>query len=75
MVFMAASFSLRPAREGGLAKAIALSIAAGFAVYFFERLTETLAARAPCRCCWRPPRPPWPPILIGMTLVFSREDG
>ena len=39
------SFSLRPAREGGLAKAILLSIAAGFAVYFFQELTKALVAR------------------------------
>ena len=38
MVFMAASFSLRPAREGGLAKAILLSVAGGFGVYFFQQL-------------------------------------
>lgn len=75
MVFMAASFSLRPAREGGLAKAIAFSIAAGFAVYFFERLTETLGRSGAVPVLLAATAPAMASILIGMTLVFSREDG
>jgi lipopolysaccharide export system permease protein len=75
MVFMAASFSLRPAREGGLAKAIFLSIAAGFAVYFFGRLTETLGRSGAVPILLAATAPAIASILIGMTLVFSREDG
>lgn len=75
MVFMAASFSLRPAREGGMAKAIALTIAAGFAVYFFERLTETLGRSGAVPVLLAATAPAIASILIGMTLVFSREDG
>jgi lipopolysaccharide export system permease protein len=75
MVFMAASFSLRPAREGGMAKAILLSIAAGFAVYFFERLTETLGRSGAVPVLLAATAPAIASILIGMTLVFSREDG
>ncbi|MBV9549215.1 MAG: LPS export ABC transporter permease LptG [Alphaproteobacteria bacterium] len=75
MVFMAASFSLRPAREAGLAKAILLSIAAGFAVYFFERLTTTLGRSGAVPVLLAATAPAIASILIGMTLVFSREDG
>ena len=75
MVFMAASFSLRPKREGGMAKAILLSIAAGFAVYFFERLTETLGRSGVVPVLLAATAPAIASILIGMTLVFSREDG
>jgi lipopolysaccharide export system permease protein len=75
MVFMAASFSLRPAREGGLAKAILLSVAAGFAVYFFEHLTETLGRSGAVPVLLAATAPAIASILIGMTLVFSREDG
>ncbi len=42
MVFMAASFSLRPAREGGTAKLLMFSTACGFGVYFFMDLTQVL---------------------------------
>lgn len=75
MVFMAASFSLRPAREGGMAKTILLSVAAGFAVYFFERLTETLGRSGAVPVLLAATAPAIASILIGMTLVFSREDG
>jgi lipopolysaccharide export system permease protein len=75
MVFMAASFSLRPARQGGMAKAILLSIAAGFAVYFFSRLTETLGRSGAVPVLLAATAPAIASILIGMTLVFSREDG
>lgn len=75
MVFMAASFSLRPAREGGLAKAILLSIAAGFVVYFFQRLTETLGRSGAVPVLLAATAPAIASILLGITLVFSREDG
>ena len=75
MVLMAASFSLRPAREGGTARAIAFSIAAGFGVYFFERLTETLGRSGAVPVLLAATAPAIASILIGMTLVFSREDG
>jgi lipopolysaccharide export system permease protein len=75
MVFMAASFSLRPAREGGLAKAILLSVAAGFAVYFFKSLAETLGRSNAVPVELAATAPAIASILIGMTLVFSREDG
>jgi len=75
MVFMAASFSLRPAREGGLAKAILFSIAAGFGVYFLQHLTETLGRSGAVPVLLAATAPAIASILIGMTLVFSREDG
>ena len=75
MVFMAASFSLRPAREGGLAKAILFSIAAGFGVYFFQHLSETLGRSNAVPVLLAATAPAIASILIGMTLVFSREDG
>lgn len=75
MVFMAASFSLNVSRNGGLARVILIGAFCGFGVYFFSDLTtalgrsgilpEWLAASAPAIAA----------ILIGMTLVFHREDG
>jgi lipopolysaccharide export system permease protein len=75
MVFMAASFSLRLARLGGLGRVIVYSALAGFGVYFFSNVAQAmgetnilpvpLAAAAPAVAA----------ILIGMTLVFHQEDG
>jgi len=42
MVFMAASFSLRPGRDSGMAKIILFSAACGFGVFFFQDLTMVL---------------------------------
>ena len=73
---MAASFSLRLAREGGMAKVILFSAACGFGGLFLLRLHPgiwaqsgtvpiLLAATAPAIAA----------ILIGMTLLFNQEDG
>ena len=75
MVFMAASFSLRPAREGGMAKAILLCVAGGFAVYFFQKLTETMGRSGAVPVMLAATAPAIASILLGMTLVFTREDG
>jgi lipopolysaccharide export system permease protein len=75
MVFMAASFSLRLARLGGLGRVVVYSALAGFGVYFFSNVAQALgetnilpvplAAAAPAAAA----------ILLGMTLVFHQEDG
>jgi len=75
MVFMAASFSLRLRREGGLAKVILLSAACGFGVYFFQDLTTVLGRSGAVPLLLAATAPALASIMIGMTLVFSREDG
>jgi lipopolysaccharide export system permease protein len=75
MVFMAASFSLKMGREGGGAKTILLSAAAGFGVYFFEDLTKVLGQSGAVPILLAATAPALASILIGMTLVFSQEDG
>lgn len=75
MVFMAASFSLRIGRDGGIAKVILFSAAAGFGVYFFQDLTTVLGRSGAVPTLLAATAPALASILIGMTLVFSREDG
>lgn len=75
MVFMAASFSLRISREGGIARIVMLSAAAGFAVYFFQDLTKVLGQTGAVPILLAATAPALASILIGMTLVFSQEDG
>ncbi|MGD0190107.1 MAG: LPS export ABC transporter permease LptG [Rhizomicrobium sp.] len=75
MVLMAASFSLRLARLGGMGRVVLLGALSGFGVYFFSNVAtafgETgvlpvpLAAAAPATVA----------ILIGLLLVFHHEDG
>ncbi|HEU0162964.1 MAG TPA: LPS export ABC transporter permease LptG [Rhizomicrobium sp.] len=75
MVFMAASFSLRIGREGGIGKVILFSAAAGFGVYFFQDLTTVLGRSGAVPILLAATAPAIASILIGMTLVFSQEDG
>jgi lipopolysaccharide export system permease protein len=75
MVFMAASFSLRPGRETGMAKVILFSAACGFGVFFFQNLTSVLGRSGAVPVLLAATAPALASILIGMTLVFSQEDG
>jgi lipopolysaccharide export system permease protein len=75
MVFMAASFSLRLARFGGMTRVILYSVFAGFGVYFFSVLTQTLGQSGILPVALAATAPAAAAILIGMTLVFHQEDG
>jgi lipopolysaccharide export system permease protein len=75
MVFMAASFSLRLAREGGITKVILFSAACGFGVYFFSDLTRVLGQSGAVPVLLAATAPAIAAILIGMTLLFNQEDG
>jgi lipopolysaccharide export system permease protein len=75
MVFMAASFSLKLGREAGVAKVILFSAACGFGVYFFQDLTIVLGRSGAVPILLAATAPALASILIGMTLIFSHEDG
>jgi lipopolysaccharide export system permease protein len=75
MVFMAASFSLRNSREGGMTKLILFSVACGFGVYFFSVFTQILGQSGTVPVLLAATAPAIAAILIGMTLLFNQEDG
>jgi lipopolysaccharide export system permease protein len=75
MVFMAASFSLRPLRDGGIAKIILFSAAGGFGVYFFSDMTRVMGQSGALPIILAASAPAIASIFIGMTLVFNQEDG
>jgi lipopolysaccharide export system permease protein len=75
MVFMAASFSLRLARLGGLGRIIVQSALAGFGVYFFSTVTQGFGIHGILPVALAAAAPATAAILIGMTLVFHQEDG
>jgi lipopolysaccharide export system permease protein len=75
MVFMAASFSLRLGRSGGLARMILISALAGFGVYFFSEFARALGQSGILPVLLAATAPAAASILIGMTLVFNQEDG
>lgn len=75
MVFMAASFSLRLARLGGMSRVIVQSALAGFGIYFFGNVTQALGISGILPIALAAAAPATAAILIGMTLVFYQEDG
>lgn len=75
MVFMAASFSLRLARLGGLGRVVLYSALAGFGVYFFGDVTKALGESGILPVALAASAPAAAAILLGMTLVFHQEDG
>ena len=75
MVFMAASFSLRLARLGGLGRVVLYSAMAGFGVYFFGDVTKALGESGILPVALAASAPAVAAILLGMTLVFHQEDG
>ena len=75
MVFMAASFSMRLARLGGVARLVLSGAMAGFAVYFLGNLTTALGESGSLPAPLAAVAPAAVAILLGMTLLFHHEDG
>lgn len=75
MVLVAASFSLRLARLGGLGRIVVLGALAGFGVYFLSALTRALGESGILPIPLAAAAPAAVAILLGMTLVFHQEDG
>ncbi|HEY6579075.1 MAG TPA: LPS export ABC transporter permease LptG [Rhizomicrobium sp.] len=75
MVLVAASFSLRLARLGGLGRVIVWSALAGFGIYFLSAVTRALGESGVLPVPLAAAAPAAAAILLGMTLVFHHEDG
>ncbi|MBE7216859.1 MAG: LptF/LptG family permease [Caulobacteraceae bacterium] len=75
MSILAAAFSLRLLRLGGLAQLAASAVALGFAFFFFNQLCSAFG-----KAEWIPPAlaawaPPLLALLSGVTLLLYTEDG
>jgi lipopolysaccharide export system permease protein len=75
MVFMAASFSLRLARLGGMGRVVLYSALAGFGIYFFGNVMQALGISGILPIPLAAAAPATVAILLGMSLVFHQEDG
>ena len=75
MSVLAAAFSLRLMRLGGLAALAGSGVALGFGFFFFNELCSALAKADvlhPAVAAWTPPLVA---LLAGFTLLFYTEDG
>lgn len=75
MVLLAASFSLRLARLGGLGRIVVWSALAGFGVYFLSALTRALGESGILPVPLAAAAPAAAGILLGMAILFHLEDG
>ncbi len=75
MILIAATFSLRPARRGGVGRMIGLGVASGFLLYFLSDLVFALglSARIPVMlAAWAPAAVS---SLLGLAMLLHLEDG
>ena len=75
MAVLAAAFSLKLSRLGGLALLAASGVACGFGVFFFSQLCDSLAKAEvlpPFAAAWAPPILA---LLSACTMLFHNEDG
>ncbi len=75
MSILAAAFSLKLTRLGGLSTLAGIGVAGGFAVFFFDQLCASLAKAEvvpPSAAAWIPPILA---LLSAFTLLFYSEDG
>ena len=75
MVFMAASFSFRLTRLGGVPKLVLAATLSGIAVYFLGEMTRALGQTGVLPTPLAALAPAGAAILLGMTLLFHEEDG
>ncbi len=75
MAILAAAFSLRMVRLGGLAKLAGAGVAIGFGFFFFNELCGAMGRSGilpPIAAAWAPPLLA---LLSGLTLLSYTEDG
>lgn len=75
MAFLAAVFSLKLMRLGGLFQLAGVGVAVGFAFFFFDQLCGSLGKAGilpPFAAAWAPPVLA---LLSGFTVLFHTEDG
>jgi lipopolysaccharide export system permease protein len=75
MCLLAAGFSMRSSRRGGVAKMIGSGVAAGFALFMFSKVAEEFGqsgALPPALAAWAPAAAG---LLLAVALLLHLEDG
>jgi lipopolysaccharide export system permease protein len=75
MVLLAATFSLRPPRFGGVATMIALGIAVGFLVFFVQSMLQAFGVSQKVPVGLAAWSPSIVSLLLGVTALLHMEDG
>ena len=75
MVFMAASFSFRLSRLGGMPQLVLAGALSGLAVYFLQDVTQAMGQSGILPTPLAAAAPTLAAVLLGITLLFYEEDG
>jgi len=75
MVFMAASFSFRLVRLGGVPQLLLAAALSGFAIYFLQDVTKAMGISGLLPLPLAAMAPAMVATLLGMTMLFYEEDG
>ncbi len=75
MALVAAGFSMRPARRGGVARMIAGGVTAGFALFVLDRITAELGEAGTLPVVFAAWAPAAAGLLLALGLLLHLEDG
>jgi lipopolysaccharide export system permease protein len=75
MALLAAGFSMRPTRRGGVARTIAAGVSCGFALFVLDKIAGEFGEAGTLPV----PLAAWAPaaagLLLSLTLLLHMEDG
>jgi lipopolysaccharide export system permease protein len=75
MVLLAAVFSLRPHRRGGVATTIVSGVLAGFVIYVLSNLVFALGLSAKLPVVMAAWTPAVVTLMLGVAILLHLEDG
>ena len=75
MALVAAGFSMRPARRGGVMRMLSSGVAAGFALFAFSRFADEFGQSGALPAVLAAWAPAAAGLLLAVTLLLHLEDG
>ena len=75
MVLVAAGFSMRPARRGGVPKMIGSGVAAGFALFVISKMAEEFGQSGALPVALAAWAPTASGLMLALALLLHTEDG
>jgi lipopolysaccharide export system permease protein len=75
MTLLAAGFSMRPSRRGGVAKMIASGVAAGFALFLVSKVAEEFGQSGALPAVLAAWAPAASGLMLSVALLLHLEDG
>jgi lipopolysaccharide export system permease protein len=75
MALLAAGFSMRPSRRGGVGRMLGLGVAAGFALFMLDRITAEFGEAGSLPVVLAAWAPAAAGLMLALALLLHLEDG